>query len=74
MTPEVKTTWRRCDLETAASYGDAAPGETLALIGSTGHLEIAVNRGSAFELLGLTEKKSLEIFVTGAEPGAGGKG
>ena len=35
------------------TYGDAAPGETLALIGSTGHLEIAVNQGHAAQRLGL---------------------
>lgn len=33
------------------TYGDAAPGELLALVGSGGFLEIAVNRGSAAERL-----------------------
>ena len=34
------------------AYADKAPGELLALIGSSGYLEIAVNRGSAAALLG----------------------
>lgn len=35
------------------TYADAAEGEVCALFGSSGHLEIAVNRGSAAERLGL---------------------
>jgi S-adenosylmethionine hydrolase len=34
------------------TYGDVAPGEACALIGSSGRLEIAVNRGHADALLG----------------------
>ena len=37
-----------------AAYAEAAPQETCALFGSTDHLEIAVNSGSASERLGLT--------------------
>ena len=35
------------------TYAEAAPGETLALVGSEGHLEIAVREGSAAHALGL---------------------
>jgi S-adenosylmethionine hydrolase len=35
------------------TYAEAAPGETLALVGSQGHLEIAVREGSAAHRLGL---------------------
>lgn len=35
------------------SYSDVPPGERLALFGSTGYLEIAINRGKASSLLGL---------------------
>lgn len=36
------------------TYGDVAPGTALALIGSSGHLEIAVRDGNASQILGLT--------------------
>jgi S-adenosylmethionine hydrolase len=36
-----------------AAYAEAAPGEVCALFGSSDHLEIAVNAGSAAEVLGL---------------------
>jgi S-adenosylmethionine hydrolase len=35
------------------TYAGAQPGEMLALFGSTGQLEIAVNMGSAAECLGV---------------------
>jgi S-adenosylmethionine hydrolase len=35
------------------TYAEVAPGETLALVGSEGHLEIAVREGSAARILGL---------------------
>jgi len=44
-------------------YEQSEPGKLMAIINSWGYLEIAVNRGSAFQHLGLTEKKSLEIFI-----------
>ncbi|MFP5213492.1 MAG: S-adenosyl-l-methionine hydroxide adenosyltransferase family protein [Acidobacteriota bacterium] len=36
------------------TYGESAPGDILALIGSSGHLEIAVNQANAANLLDLT--------------------
>jgi S-adenosyl-L-methionine hydrolase (adenosine-forming) len=43
------------------SYADAAPGEWLALFGSTGFLEIAINQGKASSLLGLQINESVTI-------------
>jgi hypothetical protein len=42
----------RCIEGIRPTYGDAPPGELLALLGSVGHLEIAVTGGSAAEVLG----------------------
>ncbi|OQX86232.1 MAG: hypothetical protein B6D63_00380 [Candidatus Latescibacteria bacterium 4484_7] len=44
-------------------YQQGERGKLIALINSWGFLEIAVNRGSAFKILNLREKKSLEITV-----------
>ncbi len=47
-------------------YYEQGEGDALmALFNSWGYLEIAVNRGNAFQTLGLTEKRSLEIIVSG---------
>ncbi len=46
-------------------YEQGKLGRLMALFDSWGYLELAVNRGNAFTLLGLTEKKSLEVFVSG---------
>jgi hypothetical protein len=50
-------------------YEQGERGAFLALINSWGYLEIAVNRGNAFQRLGLVEKQSLEIRVSiGSKP------
>ncbi len=43
------------------TYADVAPGEVCALVGSTDHLEIAVNRGSAAERLGVTRGAKVHV-------------
>jgi hypothetical protein len=43
------------------TYAEADPGDTLALVGSTGHLEIAVREGSGAEELGLQPGDSVEL-------------
>ncbi len=43
------------------SYTDVAPGEILALFGSNGNLEIAMNQGNAAGLLGLDYKDMIRI-------------
>ncbi len=47
------------DLRT--TYADAAPGEPLALIDSTGHLEIALRDGSAADSFALTRGSRVEL-------------
>ena len=49
-------------------YEQGKVGKLMALFDSWGYLELAVNMGNAFKLLGLTEKKSLEVFVSGPAP------
>jgi S-adenosyl-L-methionine hydrolase (adenosine-forming) len=43
------------------SYSDVVPGERLALFGSTGFLEIAINQGKASSLLGLGLTDSVSV-------------
>lgn len=45
-------------------YGEAAPGQSCALVGSSGFLEVAVNRGRAAEILGV--KVGQKVTVLGA--------
>jgi S-adenosylmethionine hydrolase len=45
------------------TYGDAAPNKPLALIGSRGFLEIAVNQGSASQYFDLGKADPVEVFV-----------
>ena len=44
-----------------ATYADIQPGEVCALFGSTDHLELAANAGSAADALGLTRGAVVEI-------------
>lgn len=43
------------------SYSDVLPGEKLALFGTTGFLEIAVNQGNASSLLGIATEDTISI-------------
>src|SRR5581483_5859101 len=45
-----------------ATYSEAEPGETCALFGSSDHLEVAVNAGSAADRLGLA--RGAKVIVT----------
>jgi len=45
----------------AGAYADREPGELLALVGSSGYLEIAVNQGSAAALLGCEKGDSVTL-------------
>ncbi|MBA2259992.1 MAG: SAM-dependent chlorinase/fluorinase, partial [Acidobacteria bacterium] len=44
-----------------ATYADMQPGEVCALFGSTDHLELAANSGSAAQMLGLSRGAAIEI-------------
>ncbi len=45
----------------STSYSDVLPGEKLALFGTTGFLEIAVNQGNASSLLGINTEDTITI-------------
>ena len=49
----------------AATYGAVAHGEALALVGSGGHLEVAVNGGSAAELLSVRRGTTVTLLNDG---------
>ena len=44
-----------------ATYADMQPGEVCALFGSTDHLELAANSGSASQMLGLTRGAAIQL-------------
>ena len=47
------------------SYAEGAPGEVFGIIGSMGFLEIATNRGSAFQLLGAGKGSEVNVVMEG---------
>lgn len=49
-------------LAVCRTYADVAPGALLALVGSDGHLEIALREGSAAERLGLGVGATVEVW------------
>jgi S-adenosylmethionine hydrolase len=46
------------------TYGEASPGELVALVGSSGFVEIAVREGSAAQLLGV--ERGAVVVLSGA--------
>jgi len=46
-----------------ASYADGAPGEVFAILGSMGFLELAANRGSAYQLLGAGKGSEVDVVM-----------
>jgi hypothetical protein len=52
----------------AATYAETSIGELFAIIGSSGYIEVVVNRGSAAKVLGIGTGSpvELEIFYDGA--------
>lgn len=53
----------------ASTYADRPAGSLLALIDSTGHLEIAVNRGNAAKLTGCRIGDPIRVMMTGGITG-----
>ncbi len=45
------------------TYGEGSPGQPMALFGSTGFLEIALNQGNALDSLGLAPGDSVTFFL-----------
>ncbi len=54
---------RRCASGLARAYAERPAGELLALIGSSGYLEVAVNKGSAARTLGCEKGDSVTVSV-----------
>lgn len=54
------------------SYTSAAPGETVALFNSSGHLEIAIHGGSAHALLGLNVGDKITVLIHAEENSTAG--
>lgn len=50
------------------TYADATPGEPLALVSSSGHLEIAVRDGSASDVLGVGIGKIVKLIASPPNP------
>jgi hypothetical protein len=46
-----------------ASYAEGAPGEVFGILGSMGFLEVASNRGSAFQLLGAGKGSEVNVVM-----------
>ena len=53
------------DLALLRTYADAEAGEALALMGSSGYVEVAVREGSAAEALGLGRGDAVRVVTTG---------
>jgi hypothetical protein len=47
------------------SYAEGAPGEVFGILGSMGFLEVATNRGSAFQLLGAGKGSEVNVVMEG---------
>ncbi|MGA2002606.1 MAG: SAM-dependent chlorinase/fluorinase [Terriglobales bacterium] len=48
-----------------ANYAEGAPGEAFGILGSMGFLEIATNRGSAFQVLGAGKGSEVSVVMEG---------
>ena len=49
-----------------ANYAEGAPGEAFGILGSMGFLEIATNRGSAYQILGAGKGSEVNVVIEGA--------
>ncbi len=54
-------------------YADGTPGELFAIMGSMGYLEIAANRGSAAQLVGVGKGAEVNLTVEGAAAAGNGQ-
>ena len=46
-----------------SNYADGAPGEVFGILGSMGFLEVASNRGSAFQLMGAGKGSEVSVVM-----------
>ncbi len=67
--PVIGKQWHCCvgdrKLSGGSTYGDAAAGEALALVGSHGWVEIAINQGNAYQQIGIDWRQPIEVWITG---------
>jgi hypothetical protein len=54
-------------------YADGTPGEVFAIMGSMGYLEIAANRGSAAQLVGVGKGAEVSLMIEGAVAAGNGQ-
>ena len=47
------------------SYAEGAPGEVFGILGSMGFLEVATNRGSASQLMGVGKGSEVNVVMEG---------
>jgi S-adenosylmethionine hydrolase len=59
---ELSVGLRRVD-RLCGAYGEAAPGDLFAIVGSSGYLEVSVNQGSASKTLGCTGGAPVELTL-----------
>ena len=52
------------ELPVLRTYADAEPGEALALVGSSGYVEVAVREGSAVDMLGLERGSAVQVLAS----------
>jgi len=60
---------RTSPMPVVGTYSDVAPGELCALVGSSGHLEIAVSQGSAAERLAGGRGRTVTVSERATIPG-----
>jgi len=59
--------------EIKTAYAQGAPGEVFGLLGSMGYLEIAANRGSAAQVIGVGKGTDVNIVLEGAAAAGNGQ-
>lgn len=59
--------------EVKTAYATGAPGEVFGILGSMGYLEIAANRGSAFQIVGAGKGSDVTVVLEGAAAAGNGQ-
>jgi S-adenosylmethionine hydrolase len=59
--------------EMKPAYALGAPGEVFGILGSMGYLEIAANRGSAAQIVGVGKGSDVNVVVEGAAAAVNGQ-
>jgi len=55
------------------AYASGTPGEVFGILGSMGYLEIAANRGSAAQIVGVGKGSDVNIIMEGAAAASNGQ-